>query len=174
MKVKEKDIDASRLRIIVFHILHGTSSLDLISINQLRRDCEAGLNLKPKSLDGPLVRDLLTSILAEYQIAFLGIKTDALDGDFKSKKFSTAEREFIMKIVNEYVSKGVIALEDICNKHLAGERRERRSDMWQELCVLIPHRKKSSLQQLLQRELTKGQSYRLSFKIVVANDSDYG
>ena len=157
MVVDVKYIDASRLRITVFDILHATSSLDLISINELRRNCEKRLKLEANSLDGPEVKSLLTSILAEFQAVFLG-RTDALDNNgCKSNKFSALEKEFVMKIVHEYYSNDAVGLGNICSStRLPDDKTKLHTDMWQELCVLVPHRKKHALQQLVQRELMKG------------------
>lgn len=172
------DIDLSRLRIIVFDILHSLDSNDSMTINRLRRECESGLDLKANSLNGPVVKKLLTDILGEFQAVFKGLKkqiiNDGCGGDgqsnFVGQKYSATEIKFIMNVVNEYISKDEEGFKDICRSTRGVNGRIRfTTDMWQEIGILIPHRTSGSIQMLVQRELMKGQFKEIIVRLYLIN-----
>ena len=163
MVFRVKNIDAYRLRLVVFDILHSLKSLEDVTISSLRRSCEIYLNLKEDSLKGPVVKELLAKILSEFNSVFMGFKKDTFDYDDevpssfnKSRKFSDAETAFIMKVVGEYTAANPFV--PLCRGTRAiGDRRYCISGLWKELCILIPNRYKKSMQELVEIELMKGE-----------------
>ena len=163
MVFRVKNIDAYRLRLVVFDILHSLKSLEDVTISSLRRSCEIYLNLKEDSLKGPVVKELLAKILSEFNSVFMGFKKDtpAYDDEVpssfnKSRKFSDAETAFIMKVVGEYTAANPFV--PLCRGTRAiGNRHYCTTGLWKELCILIPNRYKKSMQELVEIELMKGE-----------------
>ena len=167
MVFRVKNIDAYRLRLVVFDILHSLKSLEDVTISSLRRSCEIYLDLKEDSLKGPVVKELLAKILSEFNSVFMGFKKDTLNPGYdyddevpssfnKSRKFSEAETAFIMKVVGEYTAANPFV--PLCRGTRAiGNRHYCTTGLWKELCILIPNRYKKSMQELVEIELMKGE-----------------
>jgi hypothetical protein len=149
-------IDCFQLRMTVFEILHASRDLQLVSFNQLRRDCEDRLELTEKCLDGSAIKELLTVFFSD----FLDIREVhnnrkvKLSRELPMYKSSVVESDFVTKVFTEYVANNKLNISDI---EFKSSRRVRHA-VWETLLTLVPHIPINELQAIVQDSLKKRKS----------------
>ena len=103
------DFDTGKLREMAFDIMNSYDTFEKISTKLLGRECEKALKLPKNTLSGDDEKTIIASLITEYKSIHRAgnkpTKAEEDDGEFKKKKFSKAESEFIMKVVKEYISR---------------------------------------------------------------------
>lgn len=148
-------INLCLLRIAVFESLRESEEVLTITINNLRRDCEARLNLPEHSLDGSNYKRILASNFTEY----LSIREASTKNKPASdeSEVSTAEKE---KIVADFVFQNYIEYTSSTQTSEAGKKANNaglhENTVWAGISRLVPQLSCKEIEEIVNVKLQKG------------------
>ena len=153
--LKVTSINLCQLRIAVFESLRGSEKVSTMTINNLRRDCEARLHLPEHSLDGGNYKRILASNFTEY----LSIREASAKNESTSveREMSTADKE---KVVADFVFQNYIEFTS-SNQTSDAEKElnnlgHHEHPVWAGISRLVPHLGRNEIEEIVNNKLQKG------------------
>lgn len=153
--LKVTSINLCQLRIAVFESLRESEKVSTMTINNLRRDCEARLHLPEHSLDGGIYKRILATNFTDY----LSIKEASTKNESTSaaSEMSTAEKQ---KIVADFVFQNYL---EFTSSNQTSDAENELSNLghheypvWAGISRLVPHLGRNEIEEIVNNKLQKG------------------